>query len=273
MSPTPSLENGRFYGGVLGSSAANGLTLAETSYAPGFEVPPHEHSTPFFCVAVRGSFVEQFESERHELAAGSLFYHPGPGVHAERFGERGGRCFVAQMSTAWVKSIKARGVETPDRFLEKSGGREAWLATEAYHEFGRGDTASALSVEELLVAMLAEVTRTRHTLERRSPLWLRRATDMLETRYLEAISLTEVAAEVDMHPSHVARSFVRFHGCTVGEFVRRLRLDHARTLLSGPRGLADVALVTGFADQSHFTRSFKLRYGCTPGAYRTAIRG
>jgi hypothetical protein len=97
MSSFESLENGRFFGGVLSATRSRGLSLAETTYAPGFSVPPHGHTTPFVCVAVDGWFTEQYERSTHELGAGSMFFHPGPGVHSERFGARGGRCFVAQM--------------------------------------------------------------------------------------------------------------------------------------------------------------------------------
>jgi AraC-like DNA-binding protein len=89
---------------------------------------------------------------------------------------------------------------------------------------------------------------------------------------LEPVSLARVVAEVDIHPSHLARTFSQFHGCTVGDFVRRLKLDRARELLRDPaRTLTGVALVTGFADQSHFTRALKERYGLTTGAYRAAF--
>jgi AraC family transcriptional regulator len=273
MSETPTLQNGRFYGGVVGSIAGQHLTLAETTYTPGFQVPPHEHATPFVCMVVRGSLVEEFESERYELAAGSVFYHPGVGVHSERFGARGGRCFVTQMSAQWTADVTARGLALPSLFLSEAGGEAARLCAEAHRELARGDTTATIEVEERLLAILTAVARDRPTRERRRPCWLSRATELIETRYLDAVSLAQVAAEVDHHPSHVARTFSHFHGCTVGEFVRRLRLDHARELLAGSeRTLTDVALETGFSDQSHFTRSFKERFGRTPGAYR-ARRG
>ena len=269
MSDVRRMPNGRFYGGVLRQSGSNGLALAETTYEPGFFVPPHEHATPFVCVAVGGSFVEEYERDRYELSVGSMFYHPGPGVHSERFGGRGGQCFVAQMGTEWLDAVHARGLEAPERFTSGSRDRAASLGVEACREFRRGDGPSTLAVEGLLVALLAELTRTHHRPERRTPAWLRRATEVVHDRYLGSIGLAELAAEVDVHPSHLARSFTRHHGCSVGELVRRLRIEHARRLLTeSERGLSEIALTTGFADQSHFTRAFKQRVGVSPGEYR-----
>jgi AraC family transcriptional regulator len=269
MSHSQTLENGRFFGAVVSASRSHGLTLAETSYAPGFHVPSHEHTTPFVCVAIDGSFIEEYESDRYDLAAGAMFYHPGPGVHSERFGAHGGHCFVAQMDSDWVDSMRACGVELPDLFVRSSGDRAAALAAQARREFRRRDGASALSVEEALVALLAELTRTHNRHERRPPPWLRRATDLVHARYLGPVGLAALAEEVDVHPSHLARCFTRFHGCSVGELVRRLRLEHARELLAASeRALSEIALSTGFADQSHFTRTFKRRFGVSPGEYR-----
>ena len=61
-------------------------------------------------------------------------------------------------------------------------------------------------------------------------------------------------------------------GCTVGGYVRRLRIDWARERLA-QRGaaLVDVALDAGFADHAHFTRVFHRETGMTPSGYRRRL--
>jgi AraC family transcriptional regulator len=72
-----------------------------------------------------------------------------------------------------------------------------------------------------------------------------------------------------VHPGYLASAFRRHFGCTIGEFVRRQRIALAcRALTDGDAPLADVAIEAGFADQSHFTRTFKRQLGMTPAAYR-----
>jgi AraC-like DNA-binding protein len=46
------------------------------------------------------------------------------------------------------------------------------------------------------------------------------------------------------------------------------RLDLARHQMRGDRSLAEVAYEAGFADQAHFTRTFKAAFGLTPARYR-----
>jgi AraC family transcriptional regulator len=72
----------------------------------------------------------------------------------------------------------------------------------------------------------------------------------------------------------LARTFRRTFGCTVGEYLRRLRIERAaEQLVSGDLPLAEIALAAGFADQSHFSNVFRRRTGVSPSAFRREARG
>jgi len=72
-----------------------------------------------------------------------------------------------------------------------------------------------------------------------------------------------------VHPVHLCREFRRHFGCTVGELVRRLRVAHAAQQLTETEvPIQEIADLTGFADQAHFTRIFKTHTGTTPLQYR-----
>jgi AraC family transcriptional regulator len=67
----------------------------------------------------------------------------------------------------------------------------------------------------------------------------------------------------------LSREFRRYYSCTVGEYVRHLRIEYACRLLSASNAsLAEIALAAGFFDQSHFARNFKWQTGMTPHEYR-----
>jgi AraC family transcriptional regulator len=86
------------------------------------------------------------------------------------------------------------------------------------------------------------------------------------------LTLAHVAAQVGVHPVHLATTFRRKYGVTVGEFVRRLRIEHAcAELLKKDLPLTAIALQAGFADQSHFSKVFKSYVGTTPAKYRRSI--
>jgi AraC-like DNA-binding protein len=78
-----------------------------------------------------------------------------------------------------------------------------------------------------------------------------------------------VAESIGIHPVHLAREFRKHYHCTVGEYLRRLRIEHAsRKLIESDSSLVDISEAAGFADQSHFGRTFKRLMGITPNGYR-----
>jgi AraC-like DNA-binding protein len=94
-------------------------------------------------------------------------------------------------------------------------------------------------------------------------------------------------AEPDLDPAWVARELgysvgylhriLKPTGRTFSRHLLQRRLERAHRLLRDPRSIglkiSDVASNAGFADLSHFNRSFRRRYGVTPSAVRAAARG
>jgi AraC family transcriptional regulator len=148
------------------------------------------------------------------------------------------------------------------------GGTTSWLAYRLYAGFR--DRESSLVLNGLLLALLGEVLGNSESApDGRPPAWLRRAEDSLRSRCLESIDLSAVARETGIHPTHFARTFRRYHGCTAGEFVRKLRIEQAcRWIEAGVHPLAEIAVRAGFSDQAHFGRQFRRVTGMTPGSYR-----
>jgi AraC-like DNA-binding protein len=84
----------------------------------------------------------------------------------------------------------------------------------------------------------------------------------------EPPTLDGLARELGTHPSHLVRVFRREYGLPPHRYVVGRRLDRARRLLLDGTPVAEVAVLTGFHDQSHLTRHFRALLGTTPGAFR-----
>jgi AraC family transcriptional regulator len=77
---------------------------------------------------------------------------------------------------------------------------------------------------------------------------------------------------VGVHPVYLASEFRKHFGCTIGEYVRKLRVEFAcRRISESDSPLSDIAIAAGFSHQSHFSRTFKAVTGMTPAGYRTAV--
>ena len=93
------------------------------------------------------------------------------------------------------------------------------------------------------------------------------ACEFIRTNHARELSLKGMAAVVHLSPFYFQRLFLRTVGVTPHDYLMQCRVRQARELLSKGGSIAEIALDTGFVDQSHFTRSFKRAMGITPGVY------
>jgi AraC-like DNA-binding protein len=96
---------------------------------------------------------------------------------------------------------------------------------------------------------------------------VRLAREYLELHFQENVALETLAQVAGLSPFHLTRIFQKQVGLPPHAYLTHLRVQHARRLLPLGMPLVDVALASGFADQSHFTRWFKRIIGVTPGQY------
>lgn len=90
---------------------------------------------------------------------------------------------------------------------------------------------------------------------------------ILGSRLEQRIALDEIAQAVRLSPFYLARRFRQAFGLPPHQFRLNARVAESRRLLHLGKSLAEVAMVTGFADQSHLSRNFKRIVGMTPGQF------
>lgn len=96
--------------------------------------------------------------------------------------------------------------------------------------------------------------------------------DHIQDSLTDNISVTELAALVQMSPSHFSRVFKASFGETPYHFVMRQRVATAKAMLADPKLTAtEVASALGFASQSHFVKVFRQFTGMTPRQYRMGV--
>jgi AraC-like DNA-binding protein len=95
--------------------------------------------------------------------------------------------------------------------------------------------------------------------------------DQIDTNL--TLSLKEISESLNVHPSYLSREFSKyFDNMSFGDYIRKLRIEKSITLLDDPKySLADIAYLTGFSDQSHYNRIFKLHTGKSPSVYRKNV--
>jgi len=101
----------------------------------------------------------------------------------------------------------------------------------------------------------------------KEPHYLRLVQDYLAAHYAEHVSLAQLASLTGLSPYYLLRVFHKQVGCPPHEYQTQLRVARAKKLLRDGLPISDVALETGFFDQSHLSRNFKRIVGISPGQY------
>lgn len=268
---SPRLRSGEFLGTAASKRCAHGLVLADVHYPAGARLPRHTHERPYFCLILSGGYTERYSRRSRFCRPEMLVYHPAGEQHTQEFHDSAVVSLNVEIGPEWLGRMRDFGIAL-DQPMEARGGRPVALAARIFEELKHDDDDSALAIQCLVSETLAAITPDKAVVERRAPKWLGWAREFLNDSIAESVSLTDVADEVGVHPVHLAAVFRRFQGCSVGEYVRRQRVELARQKLASAKcSLAQIASEAGFTDQSHFTRTFKRLMGVTPGRYRTFL--
>ena len=239
------------------------LTFAANHRIPAFEV-----ERPYLVVVLDGDVAKRFGRVRWSLARDSLATMPVGAEHASDFGRLGAKVLA-------VRSRDDQAAAFGDLLRRLRTVRAAatnTIARRIASELRASDESWPLAVEGLVLQLLSAIGRAEPAAARPGS-WLRDALDLLNEQAPRSTSLSGLAQAVGVHPVHLARSFRREYGVTVGEYARSLRLDWATAQLALPDcSLAEIAFAAGFSDQSHFTRAFRAYAGVTPGRYRELVR-
>jgi AraC family transcriptional regulator len=261
-------RTGGFYGSPVLEGDVGRFHLAERLYRPAQTIPRHVHVRPYVCFVVEGRYRERSSNTTTECGPSTLLIHPAGAAHSDRFEAKPARLLMLELDAAWLGSLQAPTLDAPAVFF---GGPVSEFGSRIRREAAFRDDVSPLALEGLVLELLASAHRERNgTSLRAAPAWLRRTRERLESSFRHPPSLAQLAAEAGVHPAHLTRAFRRHYRRSIGRFTRELRVTRAKELL--PKSpLAEVALACGFADQSHFTRTFRRLEGVTPAEFRKSV--
>lgn len=260
-------------GDVLDSRTVVGISLTETAYAAKLSVPKHSHRHTCFCLVLQGAYTEQYREKALECKPSHLIFRPAEETHSDNFGDSKVRCFIVEFESDWLARFHdpALILNSPAVFRNNS---LIWLAMKLRHETRQTDNATSLVVEGLLLELIAGTWRNAiNVLERKPPRWLEQAKEILHEQFSERLTLSGIAEAVGVHPAYLTSVFRQHYRCSIGEYLRRLRIEFAcREISMTNVPLVDVALAAGFSHQSQFSRIFKRFTGLTPAQYRLTSR-
>lgn len=262
-----------YSGKTLRSHLATRFRLIEQLFEPNPRNPNHAHSNAYLEVTLEGGYILYRGQKAQTCQPWTILYHPAGEVHSNSVPSTGVRILIIEIASqelSWIRGC----CRIAEDSLSFEGGEPAWFAARLYREFKHSDEVSPLVIEGLVLELLADIFRRQ---AQKSPTgvpeWLSHANELIQTKFAEKITLADIAGQVGIHPVHLAKEYRRRYKLTVGHQIRQLRIDYAsKQIMETDLSLVNIALASGFSDQSHFTVAFKNFMGTTPSAYRCISR-
>jgi AraC-like DNA-binding protein len=238
---------------------------------------PHAHRTWTVALMRRGTAAFELEAQRYLAPPGSVFILAPELAHTGEPALPDGYSYeviyldperVAEASDALGarRPRLPRQVVIVDQQLAKELLRlhasmrqdDSSLAVEEHFA-----SAIELVCQQLVPAPKQETPRANHPS-------VRRAVELLQERWADPVTLTELAAATALSPSALVRQFRREMGMPPHSFQLNIRILNAREMLRKGLPPAEVAFTSGFYDQAHLTRVFKRTVGVPPHRFATA---
>jgi AraC family transcriptional regulator len=246
---------------VLGELETPSVKVERVWYAPGLCLARHAHGTPHFIYIVDGLHWSGHSRGGDACAPGTVRFLPAGEPH-ENYFPVGSHCLHVELFLPILALAREDGALLGASGELASPSAPA-LGARLHHEFSQKDDVSALAVEELLMELLLSGVRRSPLRRGPAPSWLLRVREMLYEHGTTHLTLADLSRCAGRHPVQVSRQFRHHFGCTISEYVRQVRIARAQILLSRrDLSVADLALASGFSDQSHFTNAISQAYGC-----------
>lgn len=238
----------------------------------------HGHQHFIMTLIIRGRGIQILNGEEISFGEKDLFllspadFHSNTVATGESF-DYYRLCFSYELLEARLTGIVAPDrlplhIHLSDRSFSLAGDIFRQLVDETENGQNRPGHKAYLQAlaEQLLILIIRELPPAQSATPS-SP--VNRALGYLHAHFHEPISVGDAAAYAGYTPNYFNSCFRNQMGIPFGEYLRNMRLSYAENLLrASSLPVTEIAFESGFGSLSHFSRSFRETYGCSPQDYR-----
>lgn len=263
------LSKGMYYGEKKLELDNKGVIISEYDYIYP-KTDWHFHENPYFMYVLQGNVFDLNKNQTTLCPRGSFLLHNWNESHQNIKESTFARGFHIEFERSWFDDKKLDiDLWEGSQLIENP--KMHHLLWKLYYEFRCQDLYSQVSID-LLLLELCETTQSQETSEKqKQPPWILPLKELLHDSD-DFLSLTYLSEQLGVHPVHLSRSIPKFLSTTLGDYMRQQKIKRALSYMSIPAlSLTEIAYLSGFSDQSHFTRTFKSYFNKTPKAFRNEL--
>jgi AraC family transcriptional regulator len=257
-----SLDKGRYLAPISQIYDYNELLVGVTRYEEYTETGQwHLHKRPMISMVLKGNNLESRQRKNIERIPGSINFYYSHELHKNTYKAFPSMHMSLELEEAFLKNYDITESDI-DKAIQKCQYAQLTFLN-LLKEASADDCHSFDSIKMLFLGFMDNTLNTNYL--KQLQVWIITIRDLLHDRWDENVSLSELSLLTNIHPCTISKYFSHYFQCTMREYVRKLRIEHALNFIRAHQySLTEVAFICGFSDQSHFTRTFKLLTGYSP---------
>jgi AraC-like DNA-binding protein len=251
----------------------DGLELFRGSYVK-YKAARHYHTVPAIGIVEQGAMTSYYRGATHILPTGTVFLiNPGE-VHAPGPAKAPGWLLrVFYFEKEFYQSLSSIFGHNPLRFSHVFVNDQTLTDSLLRLHRAMEDSNDSLEIDSAFVSIFGRLVdryvcdHAQSSAVANEKDKINRVKEYIEAHYVKNHTLEQLAVVAQFSPYHLLRSFQKTVGLTPHAYLNQIRIELAMQLLREGKAITEAAFDTGFTDQSHFTRNFKLMMGVTPGQF------
>lgn len=258
------LDKGQYSGSIRQWKEYRGLITSKTAYDGHFNTSFHYHEHPHLSFILQGGNMEYRQKETLIRNANDvMFYHSGE-LHKTLPTDSQTRNLNLEIDTAFLQE----NTISEDRLKQaiQSNRDSSLFMLKMQSEIHLNDQLTESALHALLFGFITAPELKSY----KEINWCVKLHQLINDDWNKTHTLSDLALETGVHPVTISKYFARYFGCTLGEYLRKVKISRSLPLIKNSNdSLTEIALYCGFADQSHFIRVFKHYTGISPKNYRS----
>ncbi|UTN05456.1 helix-turn-helix transcriptional regulator [Flavobacterium bizetiae] len=242
-----------------------GIAVVETEYQQKVYEGWHSHHNAHITLFLKGGTAEKRKNSSTHVGPGSLLFYHSDELHLNQ-----DTLFPSKNINIEIEENLLKELQISEAIIEKSIRNTTltkFLILKIFKESMIADPFSGDTINMLF----AQLSNANTHLERyeKSPFWVKSLNELLNDCWNENPNLQDLAQVLNLNPITISKHFPKYFGCTLGEYMRRIKIDRSLSLITSNQiNLTEIGFQCGFADQSHFIRTFKNQTGFLPKQFQ-----
>lgn len=247
--------------------SSDNISIIDSLYQSNTILSAHEHDTFHLVLVKNGMYEECFLKQKRILEKGDLIIHPGFQQHENKIFKNNTSVLNIEVSSEWMNKFGFdNNYNIENRIFQGA-------ITKHLHDllciYANNFHCNYIEIESLFIDIFNNIKQQTIKLNGTNRIISRVKSFLQEADVYSNHSLQDIGINLNIHPIYLARLFKEKTGMTIGEYTRKIKIDKAcKDLIYSKNTITEIAISSGFYDQSHFIRVFKQNFGTSPLKFR-----